>query len=246
LVSRYTHACLSNPTTRQAVRWLERKYFENNQDLERSLTEGLTRCLRHPICTLSVVLAIETLSRDKTVYHGPASDGRIPSVFEWPHGPPLRVPIRVFRGLVPPDLDADRPTRPSADSRIVPPDPPTLSLVEHLMKTYRFDEKSLARGLRYAVFADHVELAKFMIERGASIHSDDLYELEVAARRRNLDMLRALLETTFTSQTVETPHLPLLQQSDLDKIAKWASREMLQYFEETWNMRPSLKSILSL
>jgi hypothetical protein len=244
LVSRYTHACLSNPTTRQAVRWIERKYPEAFDAIGGSITGLLTRCLRRPICTLPVVRALEMLWVERMGCQ-PGSRIDAPENLRRPM-PPLRVSVRVFRGLVPTDPDVNRQPRPSDDTRIVLPDPHALPLVEHLLCYYKLDGKSLARGLRYAVFAGNIELAKDFIKHGASIHSDDRYEVEVAARRKDLDMFKALLETTPDARSGSNKIIPLLTQSDLDKIAKWASREMLQYLEERWGMRPSLKSILSL
>ena len=197
-------------------------------------------CLRHPICTLPVVHAIEELFQHP----------ELPELFRARQFMrELHVPVRLFRSLKSTGTRNNHQQTPSHGTPIIATQPPVLPLVKYLLRHYRFDRKGLRQGLRYAVLVGNLELVSNFIGDGARVPSDDSYELEVAARRNDLDLLKVLLETGRGDPLEPPPGPPtttMLQQSDLDLMAKWASHEMLQYLEERWNLRPSLKSILSL
>jgi hypothetical protein len=272
IVNRYTLACLSNPTPRQAATWLLLKYpLSSYPDAHTRLTKSLT----HPVCNLYVFKEMERqLVREHTVPLRFLRNGS------------LGIPNRLWQGLANHTLpksivseryrdgwvfgnkdrngeqnieDDDGWSEYSLDDpHLERANPSSADVVFWLLSRWSITLKSMKRGLRYAVFHRHRSTVEFLVTMGVNpIQSGDRYAIEVAARRKDFGMLDVLLKTdskqpmrdfsvAMWNRMSTIRPMQCLHVEDLNEIAKYADQEVMAYFYRETGLTPDLKNILAL
>lgn len=114
-------------------------------------------------------------------------------------------------------------------------------LARYVTERFIVPPKTLDYGVRHAVYTDQIELARTLVGFGGSPYSGDGLALEIALRRKNLDMIRAIVGSE------QDPHPPGVHAPEIRAlIAKFANREILSFFTEERGVKLSLGSILAL
>lgn len=212
-INREFHFYLSKPEPFRAAQWLFDLYAA--PWLAKRLIKDddewfdLTRVLRHPICTLQVLKAFETLWRESADVRKVAETGRSEQkkahrrVVELGGEPRKQLPwiktkddgsfeLLSLMGMK--AVEAPRwifRVKAPEESHTVPP------LLEYLFKEYNpWHSSHNGYGLQRAVLAGNEDLVKFLLYHGADPGKKDGLALEIAISKKNLNMIKLLVDKT--------------------------------------------------
>lgn len=146
--------------------------------------EVLVRALRHPVCTLDVAKEIKRIWDLRRGVKLPTPDrlerDKIPPETPRHSRPPLRcpeLPRRVFRAI---SFDPAKPIDP---------------LILYLFEAYSpLANSHKGYALCRAVLTDNIQLAKFLLARGADPSIKACLAVDIAIQMRNLPMVKLLVE----------------------------------------------------
>ncbi|CED82779.1 hypothetical protein [Phaffia rhodozyma] len=245
LTNRRLHDMLSHPPSSFAARWLIAFHpTASSRDL-------LGRCLRHPICTLDVVRAIEriwSLSSSSSSSQSSAIDVVRPTLSSPPAPPPLELvelPKRLFRNLL-------TPTR-----RVLPPT--LLPFLNYLFETYSPSPSSHKGYPLCASITNHpvsLPLTELLLARGASPGLNDGYAVQLAVGKKDLGLVKMLIECQSGGDSARgrdggnakrrrTEDRTKVTSKMLSVAVKFKNRPIVDYFIEK-GVVPDLKTLAAL
>jgi hypothetical protein len=200
IASRTLHAQLSNPPPTLAARYLLALHGPARSSRSKAVTypippkDLLLRCLRHGICTLPVVHALERLF--PILYPLPplpppalSSPSSSPPLEPTPRPPPrlylFELPKRIFRH---PNL----------------PPPTLIPLLDHLFREYSPDVSSHKGYALCTSVLQHprsLELTRYLLSKGADPAANDEYAVRLAVIKKDLGLVKLLIEPEEDDET---------------------------------------------
>lgn len=180
-VNRYLYAVLSHPTTTRAAHWLIKRYFSAH-----GARGFLARALECPVCDLEVLREIERIWEREVAEAQVGKRTRWFGLSRRDEGDPeptlicSTLPRRIFRH-----------PRATADA-LCSPVPPIL---KHLFERYQpLPNSHRGYPLSRAVLHADIPLIEFLRTHGADPKEKDYLAVEIALTRRDIRMLRLLID----------------------------------------------------
>ncbi|KAL7414673.1 hypothetical protein BDY24DRAFT_384167 [Mrakia frigida] len=250
IVSKTLFAQLYHPPPTQAARYLLAIHgppSSSSTASSRPPKDLLLRCLRHGICTLPVVHALERLF--PLLYPNPPpppSEPSSPSSSPQPTPPPPVPPPRMYLFELPKRLFR---------SAHLPP-PTLLPLLDHLFTRY-FPDPSSHKGFPLcASVLQHpasIELTRYLLQKGADPGANDGYAVRIAAGKKDLALVRLLIEVeegtegaTVGGKRRRVQDRVTVTNQMLNYAVKYKAMEVIEYFVNEKGAKPDMKTLIAL
>lgn len=189
LVSRRLYDILTSTPASLRAQYLMRKYpFEKEESSTARLGFMVQASLRHPICDVTVVQAIHRLFDLEEQQSPHTSSPYSPQRFLL-----LELPKHIFRNLTRAISDQTQPNSTSRQQLVIT----MLHELRAHRPIYRINANS-HRGYPLTMACHHgaVELIQLLLAMGADPEMKDALAVKVAIRKRNIDLVRMLVERT--------------------------------------------------
>ncbi|WRT68022.1 uncharacterized protein IL334_004997 [Kwoniella shivajii] len=266
--NRYIHSVLHHPSPYYAANYLLNLYSAYGPD------EIFNRSLRHPICTVDTAESMKKIWDRRRGYIAPStisspskrrnsagpnigmqSDSNVPAGS--PSSSSLQLPEPTLPALSCTELPRRLFRNPSNVSEPVHP------LIQYLFSTYTPSPNShKGYPLFRAILTSNCDLVSYLLSQGADPGIRDCFALEIAISRKDLRMVRILVEPDppDTSTKALSPNKEAVKKGKkfklgdrvkigtnmVEKAIQTGSKDIINYFVYEKKVMPPLQSIMSL